>query len=83
MQTVHLLRGKYFLKEYAFLPVHPHSGAQNVTNSAKSVLLAAKAIVSVARYCCGATHQLDAEGWDTPALPSPLLMGLLLFTMSL
>lgn len=60
------------------LPVHPHSGAQTVTNSAKSVLLAAKAIVSVARYCCAATHQLDAEGWDTQALPSPLPQGLLL-----
>ncbi|TNN64468.1 hypothetical protein EYF80_025319 [Liparis tanakae] len=42
-------------------------GAQNVTSSAKSVLLAAKAILRVAR--CGATQQLDAEGWDTPALP--------------
>lgn len=58
-----------------------------MTNSAKSVLLAAKAIVSVARYCCGATHQLDAEGWDAPALlsstpPPPPQMGLLLFTVN-
>ena len=60
---------------FFFLPVHPHRGAQNVTNSAKSVLLAAKAIVKVARCCCGATLQLDAEGWDAPALPSPPPMG--------
>ncbi|KAI9544059.1 hypothetical protein NQZ68_005108 [Dissostichus eleginoides] len=46
------------------------AGAQNVTNSAKRVLLAAKAIVSVA-LSCGAAQQLDAEGWDTPAPPPP------------
>lgn len=28
----------------------------------------------------GATHQLDAEGWDTPALPSPPPTGTTAFT---
>ena len=71
----------------SLLPVHPHPGAQNVTNSVKSVLLAPKAIVSVARLCCGATQQLDAEGWDAPALPClpspPPPMGQLLALHSL
>lgn len=77
VHTVHLLRRKstnlFFF--FFFLPVNPYPGAQNVTNSAKSVLLAAKAIVSVARYCYGATHQLDGcrgLGHTSPPLPSPL-----------
>lgn len=59
-------------EEISRLPVQLHPSPQNVRNSAKSVLLAAKAIVNVAHYCCGATHQLDAEGWDTPALFPPI-----------
>lgn len=72
------------------LPVSPHPGAQNVRNSAKSVLLAAKAMVSVARCCCALrrTSWMDAEGWDTAALPSSsssssLLMGTRKFRLAL
>jgi len=64
VQNLHLLN----IRQISRLPVHPPPGAQNVTNSAKSVLLAAKAIVNVAHYCCGAAQQLDTEGWDAPAL---------------
>lgn len=76
MQTVHLLQGTntHGRQRRAFLfhlPVHP--GVQDVTNSAKSVQLAAKAMVSVARNCCGETHQQDTEGWDTSAYPIPPL----------
>lgn len=78
VQTVHLLKRKW---TNLYLPVHPHPGAQNVTNSAKSVLLAAKAIVSVARYCCGAAHQLEA-GTHRPS-PPHFRWGLLLFTVNL
>lgn len=61
-------RGDFLLP----LPVHPHPGVQNVTNSSKNVLLAAKAMASVVRNCCGETQQQDPEGWDTSAHP-PLL----------
>lgn len=79
---MHLLRLELFqtknstLCVFFSLPVSPHPGAQNVRNSAKSVLLAAKAMVSVARCCCALrrTSWMDAEGWDTAALPPPLLL---------
>lgn len=65
-----------------FLPVHPHPGAQNVTNSAKSVLLAAKAIVSVAATAAERRTSwagCRGLGHTGPPLPSSD-MGLLLFT---
>lgn len=51
------------------LPVHPRCGAKKVKNNAKSVLLAAEAIVNVTLCSCGAQEQLEAEGRDTATLP--------------
>lgn len=65
--AVHLLRNT---SGYWILPVHPRPDAHKVTNSAKSVLVAAKAIVSEVRFCCGAAQRADREGWDSPPLPS-------------
>lgn len=81
MQTVHLLQRRYTYNiqrgsSLFPLPVHPHPGVQNVTNSTKNVLLVAKAMASVVRNCCGETHQQDPEGWDTSAQPSPPLCSL-------